>query len=138
MNYGFVKVAAAVPAVKVADSKHNAERIEGLMTIAEGKGIQIIAFPELCVTGYTCADLFGQQLLIEGAEMALMQIMNTTRQLDIIGIVGMPVVVNSTLLNTAVVFQKGKILGIVPKTYLPNYKEFYEQRWFTAALSLAE
>ncbi|MEG2574215.1 MAG: nitrilase-related carbon-nitrogen hydrolase, partial [Bacteroides sp.] len=138
MNYGFVKVAAAVPAVKVADSKHNAERIEGLMTIAEGKGVQIIAFPELCVTGYTCADLFGQQLLIEGAEMALMQIMNTTRQLDIIGIVGMPVVVNSTLLNTAVVFQKGKILGIVPKTYLPNYKEFYEQRWFTSALSLAE
>jgi len=135
MKYGFVRVAAAIPIVKVADCKFNAQQIETQIAIADGKGVQIIIFPELSITGYTCADLFGQSLLLEEAEMALMQIMNNTRQMDIISIIGMPVVMNSTLLNSAVVFQKGKILGIVPKTYLPNYKEFYEQRWFTSALN---
>lgn len=138
MNYGFVKVAAAVPRVKVADCKFNSERLEGLITIAEGKGVQILTFPEMCITGYTCGDLFAQQLLLEQAEMALIQILNSTRQLDIISILGMPVVVNSTVINAAVVIQKGKILGVVPKTYLPNYKEFYEQRWFTSALQVLE
>ena len=138
MNYGFVKVAAAVPRVKVADCKFNSERLEGLITIAEGKGVQILTFPEMSITGYTCGDLFAQQLLLEQAEMALIQILNSTRQLDIISILGMPVVVNSTVINAAVVIQKGKILGVVPKTYLPNYKEFYEQRWFTSALQVSE
>lgn len=138
MNYGFVKVATAIPSVKVADCKYNAERIESLITIAEGKGVQIIVFPELCVTAYTCGDLFAQQLLLQEAEMALLQIMSNTRQLDMMSIVGMPVTFNSTLLNTAVVIQKGKILGIVPKTYLPNYKEFYEMRWFSSALNIQE
>lgn len=138
MNHGFVKVAAAVPRVKVADCKFNSERLEGLITIAEGKGVQILTFPEMCITGYTCGDLFAQQLLLEQAEMALIQILNSTRQLDIISILGMPVVVNSTVINAAVVIQKGKILGVVPKTYLPNYKEFYEQRWFTSALQVSE
>ena len=128
MNYGFVKVAAAVPRVKVADCKFNSERLEGLIAIAEGKGVQILTFPEMCITGYTCGDLFAQQLLLEQAEMALMQILNNPRQLDIISILGMPVVVNSTIINAAVAIQKGKILGVVLKTYLPNYKEFYEQR----------
>ena len=136
MNYGFVKVAAAVPQVKVADCKFNAEKIESLIAVAEGKGVQIIIFPEMSITGYTCGDLFGQQLLLEEAEMGLMQILNNTRQLDIISIVGMPVVVNSTVINAAVVMQKGKVLGVAAKTYLPNYKEFYEQRWFTSALQL--
>ena len=112
--------------------------MEGLITIAEGKGVQILTFPEMCITGYTCGDLFAQQLLLEQAEMALIQILNSTRQLDIISILGMPVVVNSTVINAAVVIQKGKILGVVPKTYLPNYKEFYEQRWFTSALQVSE
>ena len=138
MNYGFVKVAAAVPRVKVADCKFNSERLEGLITIAEGKGVQILTFPEMCITGYTCGDLFAQQLLLEQAEMALIQILNSTRQLDIIYILGMPVVVKSTVINAAVFIQKGKILGVVPKTYLPNYKEFYEQRWFTSALQVSE
>ncbi len=138
MNYGFVKVAAAVPRVIVADCKFYSERLEGLITIAEGKGVQILTFPEMCITGYTCGDLFAQQLLLEQAEMALIQILNSTRQLDIISILGMPVVVNSTVINAAVVIQKGKILGVVPKTYLPNYKEFYEQRWFTSALQVSE
>ncbi len=136
MNYGFVKVAAAVPHVKVADCKFNVEKIESLIAVAEGKGVQIIIFPEMSITGYTCGDLFGQQLLLEEAEMGLMQILNNTRQLDIISIVGMPVVVNSTVINAAVVIQKGKVLGVAAKTYLPNYKEFYEQRWFTSALQL--
>lgn len=82
--------------------------------------------------------MFGQTLLLEQAEIALMQVMNETRQLDIISIVGMPVVVNSTLMNCAVVCQRGKILGIVPKTYLPNYKEFYEQRWFAPSTAHAD
>ncbi len=137
MNYGFVKL-RPVPRVKVADCKFNSERLEGLITIAEGKGVQILTFPEMCITGYTCGDLFAQQLLLEQAEMALIQILNSTRQLDIISILGMPVVVNSTVINAAVVIQKGKILGVVPKTYLPNYKEFYEQRWFTSALQVSE
>lgn len=138
INYGFIKVAAAIPHVKVADCKYNAEHIEGMIAIAEGKGVQIIVFPEMSITAYTCGDLFAQQLLLREAEMHLLQIMNNTRQLNITCIVGMPVVVNSAVLNAAVVFQRGKILGIVPKTYLPNYKEFYEQRWFTSALNLKE
>ena len=133
MNYGYVKVAAAVPRVHVADCKFNAGQIEKEIIIADGGGVQIIAFPELCITGYTCGDLFAQQLLLEEAELGLMQVLNTTRQLDIISIVGMPVVCEGQLLNAAVVIQKGRVLGVVPKTYLPNYKEFYEMRWFVSA-----
>ena len=127
-----------MPRVKVADCKFNAREIEKEIIIAEGKGVQIIAFPELCITGYTCGDLFAQQLLLEEAEMELMQIINNTRQLDIIAILGLPVALNGMLLNTAVVIQKGKVLGVVPKTYLPNYKEFYEKRWFTSAACVTE
>ena len=138
MNYGYVKVAAAVPRVKRADCKFKASEIEKQIIIAEGKGVQIITFPELSITGYTCGDLFAQQLLIEEAEMGLIQIVNNTRQLDIISIVGMPVALNGSLLNAAVVIQKGKVLGVVPKTYLPNYKEFYEKRWFTSACEIKD
>lgn len=138
MKYGFVKVASAIPSVKVADCKFNAQQIDTQIAIADGKGVQIIVFPELCITGYTCADLFGQTILLEEAEIALMQIMNNTRQMDIISIVGMPVVVNSTLMNCAVALQKGKILGVVPKTYLPNHKECSEQRWFSPASAHTE
>ena len=138
MNYGFIKVAAAIPRLTVADCKENANQIEALIAIADGKGAQAIVFPELSLTGYTCADLFGQQLLLEEAEMALMQIMNNSRQFDIISIVGMPVMQGTALYNCAVVFQHGKIIGVVPKTFLPNYKEFYERRWFAPAAELRE
>lgn len=138
MNYGYVKVAAAVPRVKVADCRFNAEQIEKEIIIADGKGVQIIAFPELCITGYTCSDLFAQQLLLEEAEIGLIRILNDTRQMDIISILGMPVACNGALLNVAVVIQKGKVLGVIPKTYLPNYKEFYEKRWFTSACEVHE
>lgn len=138
MNHGFVRVAAAVPRVSVANCKFNAKQLERLITQAEAQGVQIITFPEMCITGYTCGDLFAQQLLLEEAEMGLMQILNNTRQLDIISILGMPIVVSATVINAAVVIQKGKVLAVVPKTYLPNYKEFYEQRWFTAAHQVSE
>lgn len=134
MNYGFIKVAAAVPNVKVADCSFNEMHIENLVAQAEGKGVEIICFPELSMTGYTCGDLFAQQLLLDSAENALFRLLDFTRSLNIITIIGMPVQMNSTLINSAVVIQGGKILGIVPKKYLPNYKEFYEKRWFTSAL----
>ena len=138
MNYGFVKVAAAVPRVKIADCNFNAKQLESLIAVADGKGVQIITFPEMCITAYTCGDLFGQQLLLEEAEMGLIHIISNTRQLDIIAILGMPIAMNGVLLNAAVVIQKGKVLGVVPKTYLPNYKEFYEKRWFTSAVDVSE
>ncbi|KAA6344687.1 Glutamine-dependent NAD(+) synthetase [termite gut metagenome] len=138
MSYGFVKVAAAIPKVKIADCLFNSKQIEGLIVTAEQKGVQIVVFPELCVTGYTCGDLFAQQLLLEKSEKAVMQLLTHTRSLEIITILGMPVTVNATLVNAAVVIQKGKIIGVIPKTYLPNYKEFYEQRWFTSAVAIEE
>ena len=138
MNYGFVKVAAAVPLVQVADCFYNIEKIEGLMRQASEKGVQIIAFPELSVTGYTCLDLFAQQTLLNGAEAALLQLVSNTADLDILTIVGVPLRTENRLINAAVVFQKGAIRGVIPKTYLPNYKEFQEQRWFTSATELRE
>ena len=137
MNHGFVKVASAIPSVRVADCQYNVEQIESLIVQAEGHGVEIICLPELCLTAYTCQDLFQQQLLLEEAEMALIHLMNFTRSLDIISIVGLPVPYKGSLLNCAAVIQKGKILGMIPKTYLPNYKEFYEKRWFTSGIDIA-
>lgn len=137
MNYGFVKVAAAVPRVSVADCIYNIEQIENLLIQAEGKGVEVITFPELCVTAYTCQDLFQEQLLLDKAELALIHLLNFSRSLDIVSIVGVPITYKHTLLNCAAVIQKGRILGFVPKTYLPNYKEFYERRWFTSGADIA-
>lgn len=136
MKYGFFRVASAVPTVQVADCRRNVIEIESLIAQAEGQGVKIIVFPELCITGYTCQDLFRQQLLLDAAENAVMQLLDFTRQLDIISIVGLPIAVGDLLLNCAVVMQKGKIMGIVPKSYLPNYGEFYEKRWFASAHDL--
>ncbi|MBR0047570.1 MAG: NAD(+) synthase [Bacteroidaceae bacterium] len=136
MNYGFVKVASAIPSLKVADCTYNIQQIESLIIQAEGKGVEIIVFPELCISGYTCQDLFGQQLLLEKCEESLFKLLDFTRSLQIISIVGMPVMVDSLLMNCAIVVQGGKILGVVPKTYLPNYKEFYEQRWFAPSTAI--
>ena len=138
MNYGFVKVASAVPSVKVADCRYNILQIESLIAQAEGKGIEVICFPELSITAYTCGDLFSQQLLLDEAEMALISLLDFTRSLNIISIVGFPLPYRGTLLNCAAVIQKGKILGLVPKTYLPNYKEFYEQRWFSSGTTFPD
>ena len=136
MKYGFVNVAAAVPVVKVADVDYNVQQIESLIAQAEGRAVEVIVFPELCITGYTCQDLFKEQLLLDRAEQGIMMLLDFTRKLDIISIVGVPVVINGLLYNCAVVIQGGTILGIVPKTYLPNYGEFYEKRWFASAQDL--
>ena len=133
MRYGFVKVAAAVPAVKVADVAYNVQQIESLIAQAEGRGVEIMVLPELCLTGYSCQDLFKQQALLDRAEQGVMLLLDFTRKLDIITVLGLPVVINGLLYNCAVVIQSGQLLGIVPKTYLPNYGEFYEKRWFASA-----
>ena len=133
MKYGFVKVAAAVPAVKVADVDYNIQQIESIIAQAEGRGVEVIVFPELCITGYTCQDLFKEQLLLDRAESGIITLLDFTRKLDIVSIVGLPVVINGLLYNCAAVIQGGQLLGIVPKTYLPNYAEFYEKRWFASA-----
>lgn len=136
MKYGFITVAAAVPSVKVADTEYNVKQIEDFVAQAEGKGVEIIVFPELSITGYSCQDLFLQQLLIEQSEVAVMQLLDFTRKLDIICIVGAPVNISGSLYNCAIVIQHGVIVGMVPKTYLPNYGEFYEKRWFSSSKNL--
>ena len=136
MEYGFIKVASAVPAVRVADCEYNRQQIETLMGQAEDAGVEIIVFPELCITAYTCQDLFRQQVLIDACEHAMMALLDYSRQLNVISIVGLPVVVGDLLLNCAAVIQRGKLLGLVPKVYLPNYSEFYEKRWFASAQDL--
>ena len=136
MNYGFIKVASAVPSVKVADCKYNVEQIEQQIILAEGQGVEIIVFPELSLTGYTCQDLFRQNILLETTESAMLMLLDFTRQLNIISIVGLPIAVGDLLLNCAAIIQKGQILGIVAKEYLPNYNEFYEKRWFASVQDL--
>ena len=136
MKHGLIKVASAIPAVKVADTKFNLIETEKQIAIAEGQGVEIIVFPELSITGYTCQDLFQQQLLLDDAEQAILSLLDFTRQLDITVIVGAPIAVGALLLNCAVVIQQGKLLGIVAKTFLPNYSEFYEKRWFASSQDL--
>lgn len=136
MKHGFITVAAAVPTVKVADCDFNVKQIETLIAQAEGRGIEIIVFPELSLTAYSCQDLFRQHLLLDAAEKAMLDLLDFTRQLNVISIVGLPVVVGNLLLNCAAVIQRGTILGMVPKTYLPNYSEFYEKRWFASSQDL--
>jgi NAD+ synthase (glutamine-hydrolysing) len=138
MDYGLIKIAAGVPLVQVADCEYNVKEIENLVVQAEGRGAEIVCLPELCITGYTCQDLFAQQLLLDKAETALMILLDFSRSLNIISIIGMPVPVSGMLLNCAVVIQKGSILGVVAKTHLPNYKEFYEKRWFASSQDVSD
>ena len=136
MQNGFITVAAAIPQVKVADCIFNTQQIESMIAQAEGKGVEVIVFPELCITGYTCQDLFRQHALLEQTETAVMMLLDFTRKLDVITIVGLPVIVGDLLLNCAAVIQKGDLLALIPKTYLPNYSEFYEKRWFASSQDL--
>ena len=136
MKYGLIKVAAAIPGVRVADVEYNVQQIESQIAQAEGKGAEIIVFPELSLTGYSCQDLFRQQLLLDKAEEGLLVLLDFTRKLDIIAIVGLPVRIGSLLYNCAAVLQHGCLLGLVAKTYLPNYNEFYEKRWFASSTDL--
>lgn len=136
MQNGFIKVAAAVPRLQVADCRYNIEQMEALMVRADSLGVEIVCFPELGLTGYTCQDLFAQQTLLEESEAALLRLMEFSRNVDVISIVGLPVVYDGMLFNCGAVLRHGKVWGFVPKTFLPNYKEFYEKRWFTPAPAL--
>ena len=129
---GFIKVAAAVPSVRVADCSYNMAQMIALIGEAVQKKADIVAFPELSVTGYTCGDLFGQKLLLDCAADALQSLVKQTSDLPILCVAGLPWAVNNRLYNVAVVFGQGKIYGMVPKSYLPNYNEFYEMRWFVS------
>ena len=138
MKYGFINVAAAIPSVRVADVSYNVQHIVSLLQQAEREGTSIVAFPELSLTGYTCQDLFAQRPLIEAAEKGMADVLAQSASWGGIGIVGAPVLYGNVLLNCAIVFQYGRILGIVPKTYLPNYNEFYEKRWFASSVDICQ
>ncbi len=134
--FGFVKVAAAVPNVKVADCIYNKEQIINKIEEATEKGVQILCFPELSITAYTCGDLFFQSSLLEGAKAALEEILAVTVDKDMLIAVGMPLVIEDELYNCGVMLRQGKLLGIVPKQFIPNYNEFYEKRWFALGSQL--
>ena len=131
MRHGFVKVAAATPDIRVADVEYNTENICRAIGEACERKAKIIVFPELCITGYTCGDLFTQDVLLEAARRALQHIAKYTEDKDILAFVGMPLAVRGKLYNTAAALNRGKILGFTTKTFLPNYAEFYEMRQFT-------
>ena len=130
MRDGFIKVAAGTPEIRVADCRYNAEQIFTLMREADKQGVRVLVLPELCLTGYTCGDLFLQDTLLRGAEEGLATVLEATRSLDMLCAVGLPVRHQNKLYNCAAVIHRGAILALVPKTYLPNYGEFYERRWF--------
>ena len=134
MKDGFIKVAAASVPLRVADCGYNAQQCAAAVSQAKRLGVRILALPELCLTGYTCGDLFLQDTLLCGAEEGLQTILEATRNLDMVTVLGLPVRCkwDNKLYNCAAVIQSGEILGLVPKTYLPNYGEFYEQRWFAS------
>ena len=136
MKDGFICVAAGTPKIRVADCRHNAEQIFTMMREADKQGVKILALPELCLTGYTCGDLFLQDTLLDGAAEGLRTILEATRHLEVLTALGMPVRAGGKLYNCAVVIQKGEILAVAPKTYLPNYGEFYEKRWFESGEGL--
>ena len=135
MKDGFVKIACATPALKVADCDYNTDRILELIREAYEKGVKIVCFPELCITGYTCGDLFLQDALLKAAKESLVRIAEETSGLEIVSIVGLPFRESNHLYNCAAVVYKGEILGLVPKVNLPNYSEFYEARHFSSAES---
>lgn len=135
--HGFVKVGAASPKLKVADPEYNITEIEKIIRAADANNTALLVFPELCVTGYTCADLFGQKLFLDKSLDCLTRLAENTKAADTISLVGMPVLVDQKLYNCAIILQQGRLLGIVPKMYPANYKEFYEKRWFTSGHAIS-
>ena len=131
IEHGFVRVAAAVPRLRVADCAGNVAEILTLLDRAEQQHVHVVVFPELALTGYTCADLFQQPTLLRGAQDALARLLNEGKdRFAGLVVVGLPWAVNDQLYNVAAVFQRGRLLGVIPKSYLPTYREFYEARWF--------
>lgn len=138
MKDGFIKVAAATPKIKVADPAYNTEEILKIIDETEKKGASILVFSELTISGYTCGDLFLQQPLLTECKNQLLRIVKATENKSMLVVVGCPIVIKQKLYNCAVVISDGSILGIVPKTHLPNYSEFYELRHFTSGEGLEE
>ena len=138
MKDGFIKVAAATPKIKVADPAYNTEEILKIIDETEKNGASILVFSELTISGYTCGDLFLQQPLLTECKNQLLRIVKATENKSMLVVVGCPIIVNQKLYNCAVVINQGEILGIVPKTHLPNYSEFYELRHFTSGEGLEE
>src|SRR5258706_13139649 len=130
-RHGFARIAVATPRVRVGDPAHNGEATEALMREAAREKALLAVFPELGLAAYTCDDLFHQQALLEACEAALERLVARTRNLPLAALVGLPVVVDGLLYNCAALICGGRLLGVVPKTYLPNYREFYERRQFT-------
>jgi NAD+ synthase (glutamine-hydrolysing) len=134
LTHGFLRVAAATPALRVADCPFNLEQILDLLRRAEADGVAVVVFPELALTGYTCADLFQQPTLLRGACDALGRLVRESESLfSGVAVVGLPLSVDDQVFNCAAVLHRGQVLGVVPKSFLPNYKEFYERRWFAPA-----
>ncbi|MBW7573101.1 NAD(+) synthase [Caproiciproducens faecalis] len=138
MNDGFFKVAAATPSIKVADCEYNKNQILEQMRECEKRGVTAVVFPELCLTGYTCGDLFRDRTLITAAQKALGEILEQTRSMNLLAVIGLPVPVGADLYNCAAVICRGKLLGLPAKSSIPNYSEFYEARHFTPAPAYAE
>ncbi|HIT86785.1 MAG TPA: NAD(+) synthase [Candidatus Coprocola pullicola] len=136
MMYGFIRVGAAVPKCKLADCIYNKDKLIQLMQKAAEKQIQVLVFPELSITTYTCGDLFFQFSLLESAQKGLSDIVSASQSIDVFTVVGLPIAADNQIFNCAVAIYRGKILGVVPKTFLPNYGEFYEKRWFSSASEL--
>lgn len=136
-NYGFLKVAAATPMVSIADCNQNAKNIISLTQQAAQRGVEIVLFPELAITGYTCGDLFLQSTLLYAAEDALESVVKQTRKLPITIIVGAPIIDGDRVYDCAVVASQGKIMGVVPKRFIPNHGEFAEGRWFSSGIEVA-
>ena len=132
MKDGFLKAAALSPALRVADCVYNAGQIVRELQAAAARSVKLAVFPEFCLTGYTCGDLFLQHTLQQGALEGLQTVLDVSRELDTVVLVGLPLLVRGKLYNCAAVLCRGRVLGLVPKTYLPNYGEFYEKRQFTA------
>jgi NAD+ synthase (glutamine-hydrolysing) len=137
MNHGFLKVAAAIPEVKVGDCAFNSDKIGKMIKAANDKGVEIVCFPELAITSYTCNDLFFQELLLKSAKEALIKLARDTVKLNIICIAGLPLMFKDKIFNVAAVFGRGRIYGFVPKIHLPNYSEYYEKRWFASAKDIS-
>ncbi|MCI9121924.1 MAG: NAD(+) synthase [Oscillibacter sp.] len=133
MKDGFIAVACGAPKLRLADCAYNAEQTFTMMRSAENAGVKVLVLPELGLTGYTCGDLFYQEALLREAEEALKTVLTATRNLEVVTAVGLPLRVKNKLYNCAAIIQRGRILGVVPKTHLPNYGEFCEKRWFASA-----
>lgn len=134
----FVKVAAACPLTRVGDTKYNLDNILTCIEEAAKKDTKFIVFPELCITSYTCSDLFLNDTLLNNSNDSIRELLDKTKKLDMLIAIGAPLKYNNSLYNCAYVLFKGKILGIVPKSFLPNYSEFYEKRWFTEGINITD